>query len=167
MAKKSKGFRELLNQSQGKAISQQKALDNFERKFQQSEMGSKLADIVKNPKGEVKMSGVLKAFIQPYLAKAKGYQRQKMLLHIAVTAWNLTLMPEADRQPAIEEFLNLGMKPEDSLIREDMKGLIEELIARKEEVFPENRNYILDFQFEDAGDQFHLLVASAPVPTEE
>ena len=167
MAKKSRGFRELLNQSQRKVSSQQKSLDNFKRRFQQSEMGRQFADVIKNPKGEVKMSGALKAFIQPYLAKAKGYRRQKMLLHIATMAWNLTLMPEAERQPAIEEFLNLGVKLEDSLIREDMKGLIEELIARKEEVFPENRNYILDFQFEEAGDQFHLSVASAPVPTEE
>jgi hypothetical protein len=40
-------------------------------------------------------------------------------------------------------------------------------MARKEEVFPENRNYILDFQFEDAGEQFHLSVASAPVPVQQ
>jgi hypothetical protein len=167
MAKKSRGFRELLNQSQRKVSSQQKSLDNFERRFQQSEMGGKFADIVKKPKGEVKMSETLKTFIQPYLAKAKGYQRQKMLLHIAVTAWNLTFMPEAERQLEIEKLLDLVVQSTDPLVREDTKGLIEELMARKEEVFPENRNYILDFQFEDAGEQFHLSVASAPVPVQQ
>lgn len=167
MAKKSKGFRELLKQSQGKANYQQKALDNFERRFQQSEMGGKIAGIVKNPKGEVKMSETLKAFIQPYLAKATGYRRQKLLLHIAVTAWNLTFMPEAERQSELEEFLDIAVQSKDLLVREDMKGLVEELMVRKDELFPENRNYILDFQFEDAGDQFHLSVASAPAPTKE
>ncbi len=55
MAKKSKGFRSLLKQQ--KAINRREnALNNFEQKFQQSEIANSFTGIVKNPKGAVMSS---------------------------------------------------------------------------------------------------------------
>lgn len=163
MAKKSKGFRELLHQKQTRANYHQKALDTFEQRFQQSKMGSKFAGFVQDPKGEVKMSEVLKAFVKPYLEEIPDYQ-QEMFLQIAILAWNLAIMPEDMRQQAFEDLLKKGVKGKNPFARQDMRDFIDELIARKSELFPDNQRYIVDFQLKNAGNQFHLSVASTMTP---
>jgi hypothetical protein len=45
-----------------------------------------------------------------------------------------------------------------------MQNLINDLIGRKSEMFPDNQRYIIDFQLEDTGDQLHLSVASTMTP---
>lgn len=161
MAKKSKGFQELLKQSRSQQSSQ-KALNKFERQFMQSERSNNFAGIVQNPKGEVKMSEVLEVFAEPLLQEAISYDQQFMALQIAVVAWNLALIPEAKRAAAYEEFLALSSQEEDPNLEHDTKETIDELIARKQQLFPKNHRFIIDFQLEDAGSQFHLSVASTP-----
>jgi len=164
MAKKSKGFRDLLKQ-ETKAIAQEKSLDEFSQRFQQSKMGNQFAGVLKNPKGEIKMSEVLENFVEPYLAEARGPEQQQMLFKMAVIAWNSAIMPETERQSALNNLLKM-MKVKKS-DRQEVEGLLDELVVRKLELFPDNHRYIVDFQLDDAGDQFHLSVASTSTPTSQ
>ncbi len=163
MAKKSKGFRSLLKQQ--KVINRREnALNNFEQKFQQKEIANSFTDIVKNPKGEVKMSEVLEEFVEPYLPEANGLEQQQMVFEMAIIAWNLAILPAHKRQSALEDMFNNLMKDKRAIVKRDLNNLIDEMVQRKLELFPNNRRYIIDFQLEDAGDQFHLSVASTLAP---
>jgi hypothetical protein len=155
MAKKTKGFGELLKQER---ISQSRetALEKLQEKVRQGPLGKNFASMVSNPKGEVKMSEVLEAFVDPYLDSAKNRTQRERLFGIASLAWNLAIMSESDRQPVINQML----KSIDLTIRQDTKTLIDELIARKQKFFADNERHIVDFQLQDMGDQFHLSVAS-------
>lgn len=162
MAKKSKGFRSLLKQQ--KLINRgEAALNNFEKKFQRSEIVNSFADVVKSPKGEVKMSEVLEEFVEPYLFEVHGPERRQMVFDMAVVAWNLAIMPEAERKSAMADLFDDLMKNQKAVVRQDLDNLIAEMITRKLELFPNNRRYIVDFQLEGDGDQFHLSVASTLV----
>ena len=164
MAKKTKGFRSLLKQQ--KAINRREnSLNNFEKKFQQSEIANSFTGILKNPQGEVKMSDVLEEFIEPYLPEADELEKRQMLFEMAIIAWNLAIMPEHKRQSALDELFKDLMKGKPATAKRDLNSLMDEMVARKLELFPNNRRYILDFQLEDIGDQFHLSVASTLAPS--
>jgi hypothetical protein len=165
MPKKSKGFRDLLKQNQQASDYNQKALNNFEQRFKQGSFGGKVAGVVQNPKGQVKMSEVLEDFMEPYLKDIDGYAAQYTFIELAVIAWNLAVMSEETRQSARDELLS---KLAENSSRSDLKELdaiLGELIDRKLKHFPNNHRLIMDFQFEDAGDRFHLSVASTMAPS--
>lgn len=162
MARKSKGFRELLKQKQGKPIDQQRSLDKFEQRFKKGSLGSHFSRIVKSPKSEVKMSEVLEYFVEPYLEDTDSFEHQDMLFNLAVIAWNMAIMPDEQRQPKIDELITQVMKIDDPLVEQETRELISDLMDRKLEHFPDVHRYIVDFQLEDAGDQYHLSVASSP-----
>ena len=44
--------------------------------------------------------------------------------------------------------------------KKDTKDIIDEMIVRKQQLFADNQRYIIDFQLQDSGKQFHLSVAS-------
>ncbi|MBT9316118.1 hypothetical protein [Leptothoe spongobia] len=164
MAKKSKGFRSLLKQQ--KLINRgEQALNKFEQKFKQSKIANSLTDIVKNPKGEVKMSEVLEEFVEPYLPEANGLEQRKMVFEMAVIAWNLAIIPKNQRKSVLEDLFRDLLKGKKAIVKRDLNNLIDEMVDRKLEFFLNNRRYILDCQLEDAGDQFHLSVASTLAPS--
>lgn len=164
MAKKSKGFRELLKQQHQSADQSQKALDNLAQRVQKGPLSQHVEGVVQNPQGQVKMSEVLEDFVEPYLEEIEGYEAKCNFIAIAVLAWNLAILPEAAR-PAAKEGLQRQSQqkrlPEDQGV---LDALLDELMARKLQYFADNRRLIMDFQFEDIGDQYHLSVASMLAP---
>jgi hypothetical protein len=155
MAKKSRGFAELLKQKQAERT-QQSALEKLQQKVQQGPLSERLSGIVASPQGEIKMSEVLEKFVDPYLDFAQNRSQREKLFSIAVIAWNLALMPENERQQIIEQ----GTTGNDPLARQDTREFIDELIARKQTLFAENKRYIVEFQLQDTGKTLHLSVAS-------
>jgi hypothetical protein len=159
MAKKSKGFGELLNQQRAENLHRE-GLAKLQEKVQHGAMGDKVAGIVTNPKGEIKMSEVLEAFVEPYLDFARNQSQREKLFSIAVAAWNLALMSEGDCQSLTNKIVKAGIKGNDLLAQHDTREVINEMIVRKQKFFADNQRYIVDFQLQDAGKQFHLSVAS-------
>lgn len=159
MAKKSKGFGKLLKQERGNQ-KHQKRLKELQQKFKEGPFSDQFADMVINPKGEVKMSDVLQAFVEPYLYFIDDWSEQEKLFHLAVIAWNLSLMPENERPAMIDGFMKVALKGNDPLLQQDARKIIDELIARKQELFDEHKRFIFDLDLQDAGEKFHISVAS-------
>lgn len=159
MAKKSKDFGELLKQ-QRIDQTQQKSLEKLEQKVRQGPLSNHFAGLVANPQGEAKMSGVLEAFVEPYWDTARNRSQREKLLSVAVIAWNLALTPENERQLMIDQVIEQSLEGNDPLAQQDMREILDELIARKQKFFADNQRYIIEFQLQDLGKQFHLSVAS-------
>lgn len=159
MAKKSKGFAELV-QMQRDAQLGQRGMNKLRQKIQNSPIGETIGGIVTNPEGVAKMSEVLEEFIEPYLDTATNSHDRKILVGMAVTAWNLALMPASKRQPLIKEFILDVVGKGDPRASQEIKDIINELIDRKLEIFPDNQRFIVEFQLQETRNQFHLSVAS-------
>lgn len=166
MARKSKGFGELLNQQQ-RIKGQQESMDKLAQKVKQGYLKDIVSGVVVNPKGEAKMSEVLQAFVEPHLSFAVNKEQRQKLFAIAILAWNLALLPEEQQQEKMEEIIAQMSLGKDRQAKQDVREILEELTERKRKVFPNNRRYILDFDVRETRDDFHLSVISSPTPKDE
>ena len=103
-----------------------------------------------------KISEVLKDFAQPLLDVANSLEEIERALMIAMIAWNYSLMNEAGR-PSFDVL-------DSSLLADpDMRAGFEAMLRRKQELFPENKRFILDYQTIPRGDGFQFnVISSAP-----
>jgi len=108
----------------------------------------------------VRMSEVLRDFIEPYEPFAETKDAFEKLVTVGVVAWNVMLFPEDDRQRHLDELL--GIFSED--IRDDGRRIIKEMMERKERFFPQNRRMILGFEVADTGTDWHVTVMSTASP---
>ncbi|MDY6938208.1 MAG: hypothetical protein SWY16_11125 [Cyanobacteriota bacterium] len=152
MAKKKKGFSQLVNQ--------QKALKKLERRVQQNFGEETFGGMKINPEGEVKMSEVLKAFVEPYVESGMTLPQRMKLLDIAVLAWNLSLLSEESRPSIIEQAIDQSFPKTENRVRREMREVIDELIERKQKLFAQYERYIVDFDVQETPQEFNLSVAS-------
>ena len=78
------------------------------------------------------------------------------LISLASTAWNLSLFPLKARDETIMKVLKAVPDEDRQLIR----GLLQELIVRKELLFPEDRRLVGSFDVIDEGENFRVIVAA-------
>lgn len=161
MARSAKGFNELRQLHQLEQAEKQ-MVDRVQQKVKKGALGETVKGVVRNPKGQVKMSKVLEKFIEPYLETTKSFEDRETLLNVAVIAWNLALMPESDRPQAMASLFKGVSKFEDIAVQKDMTALIEEMIDRKQQHFANIQRFIIDFEIQDTGDRFNLVVVSTP-----
>lgn len=161
MAKKSRGFGELIHQ-QTREQASSKSLEKF-RKSVKRDFGRDIRTVT-DPKGLAKMSDVLKEFVRPYADIPQNMQELRHLIDIGITAWNLALLPEKERITTLNKMFVTMTKKSKNINQEDItdgRAVIEELIDRKLKYFADNQRQIMDFQVEDFGkDGYHLSVAS-------
>jgi hypothetical protein len=158
MAKKSKGFAELLQQQRDTQL-EKIGMTKLEKKVK-GIAGGKDIKLVQNLEGVEKMSEVLETFVEPYLDFADSCADREKLFTIAVAAWNLTFMPEEKRPAIIKEMIAVGVDKKDMLAQQDMRAILNEMIARKLTLFSDNQRLIINFQLQESKDKFHLSVAS-------
>ena len=78
------------------------------------------------------------------------------LISLASTAWNLSLFPLKARNETMMKVLKAVPDEDRQLIR----GLLQELIVRKELLFPEDRRLVGSFDVIDEGENFRVIVAA-------
>ncbi len=78
------------------------------------------------------------------------------LISLASTAWNLSLFPLKARDETMMKVLKAVPDEDRQLIR----GLLQELIVRKELLFPEDRRLVGSFDVIDEGENFRVIVAA-------
>lgn len=165
MARKSKGFSDLLHQERIKSMDQA----GMEALASRSKDGPlKNTEIVTNPEGEAKMSEVLEDFAAPYLEHTKSGNEQMQLLGIAIIAWNLALMPAKRRKKEKNAFLTIMCEDLDSQLseeartefRRDTSEILDDLIERKLTWFKNNKRHILDYEVQETRGHLHISVMS-------
>ncbi|MEA5476956.1 hypothetical protein VB774_04920 [Pseudanabaena galeata UHCC 0370] len=163
MAKKSREFSELVRQQKWEKASN-KSFEKLQKTVKQ-DFGENV-QMVRNMEGLAKMSEVLKDFIRPYADIPQNKKELQHLLETAVTAWDLALIPEVERETKLDQiFVSMLKKAKKKIDKEDLatsRALIEDFIDRKLKYFADEQRQVIDFQVEYLGrSEYHLSVASA------
>lgn len=164
MAKRSKGFGELLRQQKRFQV-QQQSRDELQKRIQQNLKGK--VETVQWNEGEIKMSEVLEAFVKPYLNAAKTYERRQKMLAIAAFAWNITLIPEDQQHAEIDKIVQGIVGSDNPQLEKDTRDILAELMERKQLYFANHRRYILDYELRETPDDFFLSVVSTDLDTQK
>jgi hypothetical protein len=135
----------------------QKPLESLKRRLEQGLLRGQ--EFVIEPSGEVKMSEVLTAFIEPYLESADTEDAYRKLLTLAIAAWNISLFPEEKQQGMIDKILET-MPATSEEVKADLREIVNMLIARKRAYFSEHKRMIVGFELTNTGKDYHLSVAS-------
>ena len=121
---------------------------------------------IPTPEGEAKMSAVILQLAEP-LMKQHGTtaERAEALLMLTIAGWNKSMFPP-DKQPLVEKDLINAFVPKDGSA-EAVGVAIEvmDIIAeRRQQLFPDLRKIIVDYEVEIGGGRLTLNVSSAPIP---
>jgi hypothetical protein len=113
------------------------------------------------------MSKALETLVEPYLEKASGKHQIEVLLTLGSMAWNLSIIPKKSRQKELETDLKKVMKSQDAEAIEVTRVLIEELIERKEKLFPDNQRMIMSFDLHSAGSGRYDISVASTIPQDK
>ena len=117
------------------------------------------------PPDDIRMSEIILTLAEPLLQKyGKNFQRAHGILTLAVTVWNLTMLPEPDEEQIVAEITN-GLPQEFSA--EDVAVLLQTiymLMRRKQELFQDIQRIIVKLDLRETENGFDLTAFSAPVP---
>ena len=164
MAKKSRGFSDLVRQQQWDKVSK-KSFEKLEKNIK-SDFG-KDVQIVRDLKGITKMSEVLEDFVSPYADIPSSKKELESLFGMAVSAWNLSFMPEEERTKTLDQVFAQAFNPR-NVDAEDLeigRAMVEEMIDRKLKYFADEHRQVTDFQVEYVGQgDYYLSVASSIPP---
>jgi hypothetical protein len=132
------------------------------------------------------MSGVILEFLEPYRQFARDEDAFAKLVALGVVAWNVALVPAAEREQALEEFAvaafgegrpsivarvaawvrarmgRVGPGGGETGTRDQraLKATIRGMVERKLEEFPDNHRFIVDYRVAGDGEQAQLFVVS-------
>jgi len=108
-----------------------------------------------------KMSEVLLDFASPLL-DAVDDDYFKNVIGFAVLCWNLSFLPDGERQKELERIINkLGRT--DPLFRTGVEDHARMLLKRKQEYFAKDRRFIVNFKIVEEGNNNRLFVMSTLV----
>jgi hypothetical protein len=111
-----------------------------------------------------KMSEILIEYASPLIhASGDDASAKKEALVIAMAIWNIALLPEDEQLERIEELVTTFQGP--STTNDDVEAyrrIIMLLLQRKEEHFSDFKRSILDINFVEITDGFHVNVVSTP-----
>jgi len=122
-------------------------------------------EMVERPEGMVKLSDAISEIIKPFEEFADSFEARKKLVTMACLAWNIELSPRPSRIWDINRALkNLSkMSPQDE---QGFKAIINELINRKELLYPNDERLIADYELTESKKDFHLQIAYVMRPEE-
>ena len=110
--------------------------------------------------GDGKLSDLVSDFLAPYSHLAEDELGYRNLLRIGIAAWNLALFP-SDRHPALlDDMVSPARLAVAEAARAEMRVLLQDLVARKRQLFAAERRYIVDFDLKSTADGYQLAVAS-------
>jgi len=133
-------------------------LDGLRHQLQRGPLAG--TPVVVNPAGEAKMSEVLEAFAEPYVGITTTDDDLRKIYAVATVAWNCALLDAEQREPELAASLIRlipGATPRDM---DELRGLINEMIARKLSLFASNQRSIVSFELTSRPEGPFLAVVS-------
>lgn len=110
----------------------------------------------RRPKEDLRLSERLVDLIAPFREDGIPSERYEMLIGAAATAWNLSLLPEAERPEALRQsFRHAKVR--------DVAGVAEVIVTlmrRKQDLFPADQRTIVSWEVSESDGQCHVSVAS-------
>ncbi len=111
--------------------------------------------VLKDPAGLEKMSEVIEEFAGPLLEHCSRMDQRRGAIGLAVTAWNLSLLPDEEREKELSQHILPKTGPE-------MKDILTTMVKRKQALYRDIQRLILDYEITDKGkDALRLTVISA------
>jgi hypothetical protein len=118
----------------------------------------------KLPGNETSVSRAILKLCNPLLTQYSNEHDSKVIIFMAVTAWNISLYPK-EEQAIIQEKL-IDALPED--MRAEIVAYfleqIDNLIDRKNRDYPHLKEYIQDYQVVSSGDTIALNIVKSDIP---
>jgi hypothetical protein len=108
--------------------------------------------------GIEKMSAVLQKFVEPDMEMATDEQGYRTVLTLGMVAWNAALLPEDLRISGLDDSFRKHRVR--GARQELLRGILQELINRKQAFFSTSRRSIVDFVLTNTGDGYYLNVVS-------
>ncbi|MBD2295164.1 hypothetical protein H6G06_17170 [Anabaena sphaerica FACHB-251] len=134
----------------------QQRLNKIKENIQEAGFGELAENMIVEPKDAPKMSKILQEFVSPYIDPVYTLKQRKSLFGLAAIAWNAAVMPTSE----IDTFLEKELSKQDTETQQEVKKLIDELIARKYKYFSDIKYFIMDVQVTETKRQYHISVAS-------
>ena len=146
------------NKPKRKHSKRQKRIEDLKQKLEKGPLRGK--KVIIEPRGVVKMSDVLKDFVEPYSEFANTIESYHKLLTLGVIAWNTSLLPKQEQQAIVDKTFDEGLPMGSDELKMDIKDIVNMLIERKNTYFSENTRTIVNFQLKDTGSKYHITVIS-------
>ncbi len=107
-------------------------------------------------RGGKKMSDTLLEFAGPLIDPLAPYSEQEDKIALAASCWNLSLMPSEEKDEVIGGMFSRFKKELGSEGSHLMDSFLGEMLARKKELFPNDKRAIVEWNIEllDDGDEF-------------
>jgi hypothetical protein len=86
-----------------------------------------------------------------------------MALNLIAFAWNVSLLPASEQAEGIQKLLTLSPRRDGAQEREVI-ALVERLIARKVELFPDDKRWIVSCEANYRRDCLHVTAAAIYPP---
>jgi len=132
------------------------------------------------PHDGIKLSAALLELCELFEPEKLSTKEFENLIALAAVAWNIAALPKEDRIEKLTAFIDemptmrqeleaeMGKHSKDSNPAPAITTIhfIGAIIQRKDELFPEDNRFILDFNVKDSPEGPHLTVSSAPINTE-
>lgn len=107
------------------------------------------------------MSEIIINFARPLLDVANNGEEQKKTITIAVTIWNLSLLPEKTQSEYINEIKKImSASGKNRDFSESDNGVFNYLMKRKKLLFSDINRMVVDYDFVETTKGFHLNIVS-------
>jgi hypothetical protein len=127
-------------------------------------VGDNNFDFEISPKNTEKMSEIIAEYAAPLLDVAKNFEEQKKAVSLAISMWNLSLLPE-NKQPQylkkIESVISSSTKGDE--FTKEREEIFNYLINRKRKFYQDINRLVQDYEIFETPEGFHLNIASLAV----
>ncbi len=110
------------------------------------------------------MSEVILDFAKPLLDECDDEESEKSAIGLAILIWNASLFPKKDRDKEIQKIISGTIPANDISDLAAMKHYVNMLLERKKKYYPNNKKFIVNYQFSVSRNSRRLDVASTLSP---